>query len=80
MLFLDAAADFSPLLSEALEAHGHEVRHLPGAEEALELLSERRPPDLDVVLLDQLMPRMNGLEFLQELPCRAAPTRRSSAG
>jgi two-component system NtrC family response regulator len=67
ILFIDDDADFSPLLREALEGHGHEVRHLPGAEEALELLSERRPPDLDVVLLDQLMPRMDGLEFLQEL-------------
>jgi two-component system NtrC family response regulator len=67
ILFVDDDTDFSPLLSAALEGHGHQVRHLPGAEEALELLSRQPPPDLEVVLLDQLMPRMDGLEFLGEL-------------
>jgi DNA-binding NtrC family response regulator len=67
ILFIDDDPEYSPLLSEALEAHGHQVRHLPGAEEALALLARQPPPDLDVVLLDQLMPRMDGLEFLGEL-------------
>jgi DNA-binding NtrC family response regulator len=67
ILFIDDDDDFSPLLSEALERHGHRVRHLPGAEEALGLLGRQPPPDFEVVLLDQLMPRMDGLEFLEEL-------------
>jgi DNA-binding NtrC family response regulator len=67
ILFIDDDAEFSPLLSEALEAHGCQVRHVPGAEEALELLDQLPPPELDVVLLDQRMPRMSGLEFLGEL-------------
>jgi hypothetical protein len=52
MLFLDAAADFSPLLRAVLEGYGHHVRPVPGAAEARELLGGRPSPALDVVLLD----------------------------
>jgi two-component system NtrC family response regulator len=65
-LLIDDDVDFSPLVAEALEERGHEVRWLDAAEQGLELLS-RRASDFDVVLLDQCMPRMPGLEFLQEL-------------
>lgn len=72
ILFIDDDVEFSPLLAEALEDHGHEVRWLEGAEEGLELLGRPTPPGCDVVLLDQYMPRMDGLEFLEEMRRREA--------
>jgi two-component system NtrC family response regulator len=67
ILLIDDDVDFSPLLAETLEGHGHEVRWLTGAEQALEEMAPQARPVCDVVLLDQYMPRMDGLEFLEEL-------------
>src|SRR5688500_14768706 len=69
-LLIDDDVDFSPLLAEALRERGHPVRWLEDAEQGLELL-RRQPAGFDVVLLDQCMPRMPGLEFLEELRRRA---------
>jgi len=66
ILLIDDDVDFSPLLAEALGAHGHDVRWLDQPEAGLDLLSGR-PADFDLVLLDQFMPRMRGLEFVEEL-------------
>src|SRR5262245_40571229 len=73
ILFIDDDMDFSPLLAEALEEHGHEAHWLACAEEGLRLL-QQGPCRWDVVLLDQYMPRMDGLELLAALrPHEARP-------
>ena len=67
ILLIDDDVDFSPLLCEALGERGHDVCWLPGAEQALAELGAAAAPGCDVILLDQYMPRMDGLEFLGEL-------------
>src|SRR4051812_49656796 len=67
ILLIDDDVEFSPLLSDALHERGHEVRWLSGAEEALAEFGRSAQPGCDVILLDQYMPRMDGLEFLEEL-------------
>jgi CheY-like chemotaxis protein len=51
-------------LKMALEAAGHAVREAVNGEEALVLL--RRGPLPDVILLDMIMPVMNGWEFREQ--------------
>jgi CheY-like chemotaxis protein len=53
-----------------LEGRGYTVRHAEDGLEGLDLAGQRRP---DLVLLDIMMPRMNGIAFLQAL--RAGPMR-----
>jgi DNA-binding NtrC family response regulator len=72
ILLVDDDADFSALLAEALGRHGHEVRWVDGAEPALELLTPGRPDGPDLALLDHCLPRMHGLELLEELRRRGA--------
>jgi two-component system nitrogen regulation response regulator GlnG len=66
ILLIDDDADFSPLLAEALEEHDHAVRWVDGALAGLDVL-EADTSRFDVVLLDNCMPRMHGLELLEEL-------------
>jgi DNA-binding NtrC family response regulator len=67
ILLIDDDAGFGPLLAEALEEHGHQVHWLDSAEAGLKLLGQEEPAGFEVVLLDNCMPRMHGLEFLEEL-------------
>ena len=46
-----------------LEKEGHSVNTVFNGEEALAKVDELKP---EIILLDILMPKMNGLEFLQE--------------
>lgn len=46
-----------------LEHEGHTVATASNGEEALQRVAEQEP---DIILLDVLMPKMNGLEFLRE--------------
>src|SRR5262245_54842841 len=64
ILVIDDDADLSRSLQDQLEAHGHQVECLERAEQAPELLVTT---DFDLVLLDNMMPGMSGLEFLQAL-------------
>ena len=70
MLLIDDDTEFSPELARSLAEHGHQVRWLECAEEGLALLAGE-PAGFDVLLLDQCMPRMHGLELLAELQRRA---------
>src|SRR5688572_9399765 len=47
-----------------LQKHGYSVQTAGNGEEALERIAGRVP---DVILLDMLMPKMNGIEFLRTL-------------
>jgi CheY-like chemotaxis protein len=51
-------------LSQLLELEGYEVATAEDGLEALQRMQERRP---DLVLLDLLMPRMDGVQFLEKV-------------
>src|SRR5262245_40259394 len=70
LLLIDDERDYRELLNDHLQQHGHEVVSLELAEDGLERLVRER---FDVVLLDNRMPAMSGLEFL------AAAKRRGSS-
>lgn len=56
------------LIADVLEAEGHTTRKASNGLDALEMLSDRKP---QLVLLDLMMPVMDGWEFMTEL--RANP-------
>lgn len=61
ILVIDDDAEFSEFLQESLRELEYEVHWVDLAEDGLGLLSREA---FDLVLLDNLMPRMSGLEFL----------------
>ena len=65
ILLIDDDADFAETLRGKLCAQNHQVRWLDSAEDGLKLLAAAEP--FDLVLLDNKMPRMSGLEFLAAL-------------
>ncbi|MBA4062753.1 MAG: hypothetical protein C0501_03430 [Isosphaera sp.] len=71
ILLIDDEPEFADCLREELEAHGHAVEYLPRAEEGVNRLAGGR---FDLVLLDNIMPRMTGLEFLDALRARGVAT------
>src|SRR5690242_9750238 len=67
ILLIDDDEELTAELGEALERTGHLVTRLERAAHAPQLLTER---DFDVVLLDNRMTGMTGLEFLEALRAR----------
>ncbi|MDB4962916.1 MAG: Two-component response regulator [Myxococcales bacterium] len=61
VLVVDDDADIREVMQLMLERHGYEVKVAADGVEALERLHEGEPPS--VILLDLMMPGMNGLEF-----------------
>lgn len=57
------------MLQAMLEMHGYAVAIAADGEAGLKLLAEQA---IDLVILDLVMPRMDGLRFLRELPDRIA--------
>nr|WP_216618559.1 response regulator [Corallococcus carmarthensis] len=64
VLVVDDDPDILEALSEILEAEGFEIRRARNGKEALERL-DPDPPDL--ILLDLMMPVMDGWEFAQRM-------------
>jgi excisionase family DNA binding protein len=64
VLVVDDDEGLRSFLRSNLEIEGYEVREAASAEEGLAALDEE-PPDL--ILLDVMMPRMNGWEMLQRV-------------
>lgn len=58
------------LYSKVLESEGYEVEKADNGLSALELLFTFQP---DIILLDIMMPTMNGMEFLKRANGRTAP-------
>jgi two-component system response regulator YesN len=63
ILLVDDDAGFRSELCDYLE--GYETLQAPSGEEALKIL--KRANDIDVVVLDVMMPRVNGLDVLTEI-------------
>ena len=64
ILLADDDIELSVLLKEYFESEGFNVRLAPDGIVALE---EVRKPGLDLVVLDVMMPGMNGMDVLKEL-------------
>jgi two-component system response regulator CpxR len=64
ILLADDDTELSGLLKEYFESEGFDVRLAPDGVAALE---ESRKPGLDLVVLDVMMPGMNGMDVLKEL-------------
>lgn len=71
VLVVDDSADVRFMLRMFLEAEGMEVEEADGGLHALRRLAEGPAPD--VVVLDQRMPDLSGIEVARELAGRAHP-------
>lgn len=65
VLVVDDTDDVVELMVELLRLEGHEVVAASGGAEGLRLAVAHKP---DVILLDGMMPEMDGLEFLDRAP------------
>lgn len=64
ILIVDDDAKLRDVLKEYLEEYGHTIIELPDGIEAASTVAGQRP---DIVLLDVMMPRMDGFEVLREI-------------
>ncbi|MDI6733718.1 MAG: response regulator [Planctomycetota bacterium] len=64
IMVIDDDTAMRELLYSVLTKKGYEVTLAVGGEEAFQLMTKSKP---DVIILDYLMPRMDGLTFLQRL-------------
>lgn len=64
LLIADDDTELTALLKEYFESEGFEVRV---ANDGLAALDEARRPGVDLVVLDVMMPEMNGMDVLKEL-------------
>ena len=71
VLIIDDESDFSGFLGEALEAHGHQVAYADCVDVGLRTLECH---EFDIILLDNRMPGMSGLEALAEFKHRGIDT------
>jgi CheY-like chemotaxis protein len=70
VLIVDDSEDMQDALGMSLSLEGFDVMGAPDGHRGLELLREARP---DVILLDMMMPEMDGLEFLSRLSAERSP-------
>ena len=64
ILIVDDEKNYLTILSALLEDEGFEVLTAPGGSEALEV---HKSSDLDLILTDMKMPKMDGLELLENI-------------
>jgi CheY-like chemotaxis protein len=64
LLLVEDDVNVAKLYRMLLESRGYTVRHAADGVEGLDAAREERP---DLILLDVMMPRMNGISFLQAL-------------
>jgi DNA-binding NtrC family response regulator len=68
ILVVEDDASERELLCNLLEEHGYCCIAVEDGQRALDVLASRKTPD--AVVLDMVLPRLNGHEFLQELGAR----------
>jgi len=64
ILIVDDDKEFLALLSKSIESWGYEVISASGGKEALGMIKNKKA---DIVILDYLMPNMNGAETLEKI-------------
>jgi CheY-like chemotaxis protein len=64
LLLVEDDVNVAKLYRMLLESRGYNVRHAADGVEGLDAARRERP---DLILLDVMMPRMNGISFLQAL-------------
>lgn len=69
ILIVDDVVDNLHMLTDMLEAQGHEVRIAMNGKEALEKIADKQP---DLILLDIQMPGMTGYEVCQKVKANPA--------
>lgn len=74
ILVADDEAEITLLLKTRLELQGYEVSTAQDGIEALQYLTKAQKPDL--ILMDNLMPRMSGFQVLQEIQKMSAEIRK----
>jgi DNA-binding NtrC family response regulator len=73
LLLVDDEQKIRRVLGQALRAEGHDVLEAAGAREAQRVLAER---PVDVLIIDNLMPDMTGLDLIKELVATTPETER----
>ena len=73
LLLVDDEQKIRRVLGQALRAEGHEVLEAAGARDAQRVLAER---PVDVLIIDNLMPDMTGLDLIKELIATTPETER----
>lgn len=66
VLLVDDDFDSNDLMVRVLRKSGHGVRCVPDGREAISALTTHTP---DVVILDAMMPQMDGVSFLEVIRC-----------
>jgi len=64
ILIVDDDNEFLALLSKNIESWGYRVISASGGKEALEMIEDK---EADIVILDYLMPEMDGVETLEKI-------------
>jgi DNA-binding response OmpR family regulator len=68
ILLVEDAHDLALVIRRELEAEGYQVLHASDGLQALELHDQQQP---DLVILDWLLPKMDGLEVLRKIRTRS---------
>jgi CheY-like chemotaxis protein len=64
IMMVDDEPDFLELMTLRISSWGYDVIKASGGREAISLLKSRQP---DILILDQMMPEMNGIATLKEI-------------
>ena len=67
VLVIDDDDDLRETLAMALEAEDYKVYQASSGRIALDLLATKRPEEISCIVLDLMMPEMDGREFLRRL-------------
>ncbi|THT97596.1 response regulator transcription factor [Lampropedia puyangensis] len=76
ILMIEDDARLAQMVSEYLAQSGFAVQHAPDARSGLELLSHHQaaPTPVELVILDLMLPDMDGLDVCRQIRTLAAPT------
>ena len=61
---VDDESDFVEIMTQRIESWGYQVTSASNGKEALDLFTDKKP---DVIILDYLMPDINGIDLLKKI-------------